>query len=30
MKLKLGERNIAKIKADARGKKDHFAWDKEM
>src|SRR6516225_1551678 len=29
-KMKLIERNIAKIKADARGKKDHFAWDSEM
>ena len=28
--MKLIERNIAKIKADARGKKDHFAWDSEM
>ena len=28
--IKLIERNIARVKADARGKKDHFAWDKEM
>jgi len=28
--MKLIERNIPKIKADARGKLDHFEWDSEM
>jgi hypothetical protein len=30
MKLKLIERNIAKIKASAAHKRDYFTWDSEM